>query len=71
MNRSGPFLYRVEITDKNGKSSRHTAEVTATLDETARRKIIHHILSEGGSVQIICPTEDSTRLPGDRKKRTY
>jgi hypothetical protein len=65
------YLYRILETDKRGKQRRHLAEVQSDCDENARRKIIHTVFAEGGSVQVIDPTDDRTRLPGDTAKRHY
>ncbi len=65
------YLYRVLERDKRGKQKYHLAEVRADCNENARRKIIHTALSEGGSVQVIEPTEDRSRRPGETAKRVY
>jgi hypothetical protein len=65
------FLYRIEVTDKKGQRVRHLAEVQGVLDESARRKIIHQTLTEGGQVHSITETSDRSRLPGERVKRHY
>ncbi len=65
------FLYRVEQSDSKGKRKKYLAEVQSDLDESARRKIIHTIMAEGGSVKHIIPTDDHTRLPGETAKRVY
>ncbi len=65
------FLYRVEQSDSKGKKKKYLAEVQSDLDESARRKIIHTIMAEGGSVQTITPTDDQTRWPGETTKRVY
>ena len=65
------YFYRVVITDKRKKGKKYLAEVIAENDETARRKIVHQIMSEGGLVKAIMGTEDKGRYPGESSKRFY
>lgn len=65
------FLYRVAQTDAKKKQRKHLAEVQASSDEDARRKIVHTAVAEGGTVQTIHITTDRTRYPGESAKRVY
>lgn len=65
------FLYRVTVTNSQGKTGTFIAEATANLDESARRKIVASELKAGSQVRSIVSTSDHSKQPGDWMKRSY
>lgn len=62
------FLFKVEHTLKDGTTKTIFADVLADLDENARRRIIHDVFSEGGSVKKIFPVSRTKKLQGKRRR---
>lgn len=69
--RSRKFVYRVKVVLKDRQDGTFLAEVSADLDETARRKIVSKEMEAGGRVVSIQQTQDRTEQPGDWRKRSY
>jgi hypothetical protein len=65
------FLYRVTVTNSQGRTGTFVAEATANLDETARRKIVAIELKAGNQVRSIVSTSDRAKKNGDWAKRSY